>query len=42
MTSKKNMRVAMYYKNDDVRIEEQPIPAIGPGEILVKTEVCGL
>jgi len=42
VTSKKNMRVAMYYKNDDVRIEEQPIPAIGPGEILVKTEVCGL
>jgi L-iditol 2-dehydrogenase len=36
------MKVAMYYKNDDVRIEEQPIPELGPGEILIKTEVCGL
>jgi len=36
------MRVAMYYKNDDVRIEEQPIPEIGPGEMLVQTVACGL
>jgi L-iditol 2-dehydrogenase len=36
------MRVAMYYKNDDVRIEERPIPSIGPGEILVQTTACGL
>ncbi len=36
------MRVAMYYKNDDIRIEESPIPHIGPGEILVQTMACGL
>jgi L-iditol 2-dehydrogenase len=36
------MRVAMYYRNDDVRVEEQAIPAIGPGELLVRIEVCGL
>ncbi len=40
--STKTMQVAMYYRNDDVRVEEQPIPSIGPGELLVKTEVCGL
>jgi L-iditol 2-dehydrogenase len=36
------MQVAMYYRNDDVRVEEKEIPSIGPGELLVKTEVCGL
>lgn len=38
------MRVAMYYSNKDVRLEERPKPAIGDGEILVKIEssgVCG-
>jgi L-iditol 2-dehydrogenase len=40
--SDKTMQVAMYYRNDDVRVEEQPIPTIGPGELLVKIEVCGL
>ena len=38
------MRVAMYYNNKDVRLEEIPTPKIGPGEILVKvlaSGVCG-
>ena len=38
------MRVAMYYNNRDVRIEEMPTPQIGPGEILVKvikSGICG-
>ncbi len=38
------MRVAMYYNNNDVRLEEMPKPEIGPGEILVKviaSGVCG-
>lgn len=38
------MRVAQYYNNHDVRIEERPIPKIGPGEILMKiraTGICG-
>jgi NADPH:quinone reductase-like Zn-dependent oxidoreductase len=30
------MRVAVYYRNRDVRVEERPVPSIGPGEILVK------
>ncbi|OHD62699.1 MAG: alcohol dehydrogenase [Spirochaetes bacterium RBG_13_51_14] len=36
------MRVAMYYNNSDVRIEEIPIPEIGPGEILVKIMASGI
>ncbi len=36
------MRVAMYYRNDDVRIEEQPTPAIGPGEVLMRIEASGI
>ena len=38
------MRVAMYYNNKDVRLEEAPTPQIGPGELLVKvlaSGVCG-
>jgi len=36
------MRVAMYYSNNDVRLEEKPKPAIGDGEILVKVEASGI
>jgi len=38
------MKVAMYYNNRDVRLEEIPTPQIGPGELLVKvlaSGVCG-
>jgi len=36
------MRVAMYYANNDVRLEEKPKPAIGAGEILVRIEASGI
>ena len=36
------MRVAMYYRNNDVRLEEMPRPRIGAGEILVKVHACGI
>ncbi|TET71980.1 MAG: alcohol dehydrogenase [Candidatus Aminicenantes bacterium] len=36
------MRVAMYYNNKDVRLEEMPIPQIGPGELLVKVLASGI
>jgi L-iditol 2-dehydrogenase len=36
------MRVAMYYNNKDVRIEELPVPEIGPGELLVKVLASGI
>ncbi len=38
------MRVAMYYNNQDVRLEEKEIPRIGADEILVKvwsSGICG-
>lgn len=42
MTTTKTMKTAVYYRNTDVRLEERPIPTIGPGELLVKTMACGL
>ncbi|MFO8109018.1 MAG: zinc-dependent dehydrogenase [Thermoplasmata archaeon] len=36
------MRVAIYYSNDDVRIEEMPIPSIGSKEMLVKVHASGI
>ncbi len=36
------MRVAMYYRNDDIRIEEIPIPKIGSGELLMRVEASGI
>jgi L-iditol 2-dehydrogenase len=36
------MRVAMYYNNKDVRLEEMPTPQIGPGELLVKVVASGI
>jgi L-iditol 2-dehydrogenase len=36
------MRVAMYYANSDVRLEEMPVPEIGKGEILMRIEASGI
>ena len=36
------MRVAMYYNNRDVRLQEMPVPAIGPGELLVCVKASGI
>ncbi|MBI2101271.1 alcohol dehydrogenase catalytic domain-containing protein [Candidatus Woesearchaeota archaeon] len=36
------MKVAVYYNNKDVRIEERPVPAISDGEILVKVIASGI
>ena len=36
------MRVAMYYNNKDVRIEEMPTPRLGPDELLVKVWASGI
>jgi L-iditol 2-dehydrogenase len=38
----KTMRVAMYYNNNDVRIEEMPIPEIRDNELLVKVMASGI
>ncbi len=36
------MRVAMYYNNRDIRIEEMPVPDIAPREMLVKVMASGI
>ena len=36
------MKVAMYYRNSDVRVEELPTPKISSGELLVKIMASGI
>lgn len=42
MPATETMRVAMYYNNRDVRVEERPVPTIGPRELLVKVHASGI
>lgn len=36
------MRVAMYYSNNDVRVEERPVPKIKKGEVLLSVKASGI
>jgi L-iditol 2-dehydrogenase len=36
------MKTAVYYNNNDIRIQEMPVPKIGEGEILVKVRASGI
>ena len=36
------MKIAVYYNNNDIRIEDRPKPRISGGEILVKMKACGI
>lgn len=36
------MKVAHYYSNSDIRIEEIPVPKIGAGELLVRVKASGI
>jgi len=36
------MRVAVWYNNRDVRLEERPVPRIGAGEVLVRIIASGI
>jgi L-iditol 2-dehydrogenase len=36
------MQAAVYYGKEDVRLETVPVPAIGPGELLVRVHTCGI
>jgi len=36
------VRAAVYYNNHDLRLEERPRPAPGPGELLVRIEASGI
>jgi len=38
------MRASVYYSNKDIRLEDRPVPEIGPGELLVRimsSGICG-
>ncbi|MCZ6480803.1 MAG: Zn-dependent alcohol dehydrogenase, partial [candidate division NC10 bacterium] len=36
------MNAAVYQGNRQIRLEQLPLPKIGPGELLVKVSGCGL
>ncbi len=36
------MRAAVYYSNNDIRLEERPRPQIDRGELLLKVMACGI
>ncbi len=36
------MRVAKLYSFEDIRIEDIPVPEIGPDDALIKTKACGI
>ncbi len=36
------MRAAVYYRNADVRVEDRPVPVIGPDELLIRAETSGI
>lgn len=36
------MRAAVYHALDDIRMEERPVPQIGPDDVLLKSLACGL
>lgn len=36
------MKIARLYSFNDIRIEDIPIPEIGPGDALLKTKACGI
>lgn len=42
MRSFPKMRIARLYSFNDIRIEEIPIPKIGPSDALIKTKACGI
>ena len=36
------MKVGMYYSNADVRVEEQPLPEVGRGDVLIRVVASGI
>jgi len=36
------MKAAQYYHNHDVRLQEVPVPDVGPADLLVEMKACGL
>ncbi|HLY99563.1 MAG TPA: zinc-dependent dehydrogenase [Candidatus Angelobacter sp.] len=42
LTIPRSMQAAVYRGKQDVRLEEVPVPAIGPGEVLLRVHTCGI
>ena len=42
MSLPRTMRVARYYGPENIRVEEMPVRAPGPGEIVVRVRACGI
>ncbi len=36
------MRAAVYHEKDVVKVEDVPVPDVGPGELLVRVKACGV
>lgn len=36
------MKAAVFYKKEDLRVEERPMPEIGADEVLVRVHACGI
>lgn len=36
------MKVGVYYRNSDVRVEERSVPKVGESDLLIKVMACGL
>ena len=36
------MRAAVYWGKGDLRVEDIPVPEVGPGEMLVRVDACGI
>lgn len=41
-TMPEKMKVGLYYGHGDLRLEERPLPPIGPGELLAQVMACGI
>src|SRR4030042_426927 len=42
MQSSHKMKIAKLYTFNDIRIEEMPVPKVGPHDALIKTKACGI
>ena len=36
------MKCAVFYGKHDLRVEERPVPALGPKDVLVQVKACGV
>ena len=36
------MKCAVFYGKHDLRVEERPVPVLGPKDVLVQVKACGV